>query len=61
MLLKIIIEESEKIKSQNDLFTKIIYIQESISTKENIEHIQNITNEIKKKLEHYLKDIKIKI
>jgi hypothetical protein len=61
MLLKIIIDESEKIKSQNDLFTKIKYIQESISTKENIEHIQNITNEIKKKLEHYLKDTKIKI
>ena len=61
LLLKIIVDESEKIKSQDDLFTKIKYIHENISTEENKEYIQCCTNEIKKKLEHYLKDTKIKI
>ena len=70
LLLKIIVDEVEKIKSQDDFFTKIKWIEENISAVElnkiNEEYInkfksyiQNYTNDIKKKLEHYLKENKI--
>jgi hypothetical protein len=71
-LLKIIVDEAEKIKSQDDYFDKIKWIQENVLITEpnkiNEEYInkfksyiQNYTNDIKKKLEHYLKDRKTKI
>ena len=70
-LLKIIVDEAEKIKSQDDYFDKIKLIQENISIiKSSIEPneenkfkstIQYYTKEIKKKLDHYIKDTKTKI
>jgi len=66
LLLKTIIDEAEKIKSQDDLFTKIIWIHENISTTdENEEYINKFktnileySKEIKKKIEHYIKENK---
>jgi hypothetical protein len=64
--LKTIIDEAEKIKSQDDLFVKINWIQENISsTEENEEYINKFkinileySKEIKKKIDHYSKDNK---
>jgi hypothetical protein len=69
-LLKIIVDEAEKIKSQDDYFDKIKWIQENISTveqnKENKEYINKFksyilenSKEIKNKVEHSLKENKI--
>lgn len=66
-LLKIIVDEAEKIKSQDDYYDKIKWLEENIkSTEPNEENkfkstIQYYTKEIKKKLDHYIKDTKIKI
>lgn len=69
-LIKIIVDEAEKIKSQDDLFTKIKWIEENISitepttepNKENINkfksYIQNYAKEIRDKVEHYIKENK---
>ena len=66
LLLKTIIDEAEKIKSQDDLFAKVKWIQENISTtEENEEYINKFktnileySKEIKNKIDHYIKENK---
>jgi hypothetical protein len=73
-LLKIIVDEAEKIKSQDDFFDKIKWIQENISiikssiepNEDKEEHINKFkTNileynkQIKNKIEHFIKENKI--
>ena len=71
-LLKIIVDEAAKIKSQDDYYDKIKWLEENISTteqnKENEEYINKFktnileyTKEIKNRIEHYITDTKTKI